>query len=201
MGKLEFNKKKKKDALFNTAYELFTTKGFNKTTISDIVEKAGVAKGTFYLYFTDKLDVRNKLVADKAARLFLDAYQHLQKSEVKVFEDQVIFIADYIINQFCENKSLLHFIAKNLSWGIFRNAIGTNIGDSDYNIYEIYSEMVRQSPQNYGDPELMLFTVVELIGGTCHSCILYEQPVGIEEYKPVLYRGIRSIMEDFAGGS
>lgn len=50
MGKLELNKKKKKDALFNTAFELFTTKGLTKTTISDIVEQAGVAKGTFYLY-------------------------------------------------------------------------------------------------------------------------------------------------------
>ena len=47
MGKLELNKKKKKDALFNTAFELFTTKGLTKTTISDIVDQAGVAKGTF----------------------------------------------------------------------------------------------------------------------------------------------------------
>ena len=42
MGKLELNKKKKKDALFNTAFELFTTKGLTKTTISDIVDQAGV---------------------------------------------------------------------------------------------------------------------------------------------------------------
>ena len=27
MGKLELNKKKKEDALYNTAFELFTTKG------------------------------------------------------------------------------------------------------------------------------------------------------------------------------
>lgn len=47
MGKLESNKKKKEDALYNTAFELFTTKGTNKTTISDIVEKAGVAKVLF----------------------------------------------------------------------------------------------------------------------------------------------------------
>ena len=53
MGRVEENKKKKKEALFRTAYELFTTKGINSTAISDIVEKAGVAKGTFYLYFKD----------------------------------------------------------------------------------------------------------------------------------------------------
>lgn len=47
MGKVEVKKQKKKDALFNTAFELFTTKGTNQTTISDIVNKAGVAKGYF----------------------------------------------------------------------------------------------------------------------------------------------------------
>ena len=31
MGKVDENKKKKKEALFNTAYELFTTKGINAT--------------------------------------------------------------------------------------------------------------------------------------------------------------------------
>ena len=59
MGKIDENKKKKKETLFNSAYELFITKGINSTAISDIVEKAGVAKGTFYLYFKDKYDIRN----------------------------------------------------------------------------------------------------------------------------------------------
>ena len=54
----------------NTAFELFTTKGTNQTTISDIVNKAGVAKGTFYLYFKDKYDIRNKLVSHKTSDLF-----------------------------------------------------------------------------------------------------------------------------------
>ena len=69
MGRVEENKKKKKEALFRTAYELFTTKGINSTAISDIVEKAGVAKGTFYLYFKDKYDIKNKLIAHKTKEL------------------------------------------------------------------------------------------------------------------------------------
>ena len=62
MGRVEENKKKKKEALFRTAYELFTTKGINSTAISDIVEKAGVAKGTFYLYFKDKYDRKTVMI-------------------------------------------------------------------------------------------------------------------------------------------
>ena len=51
MNKLELNKKIKKDSLLNTAFELFTTKGIHKTSIAEIVQHAGVDKGTFYLYF------------------------------------------------------------------------------------------------------------------------------------------------------
>ena len=52
MGKAEENKQHKRLSLLNTAFELFTTKGVNKTSISEISEQAGIAKGTFYLYFT-----------------------------------------------------------------------------------------------------------------------------------------------------
>ena len=49
MGKAEENKLKKRESLLDTAFKLFTEKGIHNTSISDIVEQAGVAKGTFYL--------------------------------------------------------------------------------------------------------------------------------------------------------
>ena len=54
MGKVDENKHQKMDALFQSAYDLFLNQGIEKTSISDIAKKAGVAKGTFYLYFADK---------------------------------------------------------------------------------------------------------------------------------------------------
>ena len=71
MKKVEQNKMLKKEALLESAYELFTTLGFHKTSISDIASGAGVAKGTFYLYFRDKSAIRNELIAQKSSRLFL----------------------------------------------------------------------------------------------------------------------------------
>ena len=41
MGKADQNKKAKLERLLNTSFELFTSKGLNKTSISDIVERAG----------------------------------------------------------------------------------------------------------------------------------------------------------------
>ena len=75
MGKAEQNKKLKMENLLNTSFELFTSKGLNKTSISDIVEKAGVAKGTFYLYFKDKYDLRTIITVHKAEQVFLKAWE------------------------------------------------------------------------------------------------------------------------------
>jgi AcrR family transcriptional regulator len=45
---------KRRQQVFNSAKEVFSRKGFHKTSISDIVQKAGIARATFYLYFKNK---------------------------------------------------------------------------------------------------------------------------------------------------
>ena len=61
--------KSKRKRLLTSAYELFTTKGINKTTIQDIVDAARVAKGTFYLYFEDKYKLQEELVVEKSEEI------------------------------------------------------------------------------------------------------------------------------------
>lgn len=194
MGKVDENKKKKKEALYNTAYELFITKGINSTAISDIVEKAGVAKGTFYLYFKDKYDIKNKLVSHKTRELFNAAGDALTASGTKGLEEQLIFIIDHIINTLMNNKPLLNFISKNLVMGALRSTLIT--GEKTANdIYEKFLKLVEQDEYSYTDVDVMLFTIVELAGSAGYNSMMYEEPLPIEEYKPFLYRTIRLIIE------
>lgn len=194
--KVEANKKQKKEALLNTAFELFTSKGIQKTSISDIVERAGVAKGTFYLYFSDKYDIRNKLISHKAGQLIMGAYHALLKSGISDFEEQLVFIADYIINQLDKNRSLLNFISKHLSWGIFKNALIETNHDPDKNIYHLYETLLEQSGHRFRDPEVMIFTIIELVSGTSYNTILYEQPVPLNKMKPYIYQAVRQIIRN-----
>jgi AcrR family transcriptional regulator len=46
----------KKQQIINAAYALFITKGYNASSIQDILDEAGVSKGTFYNYFTSKTE-------------------------------------------------------------------------------------------------------------------------------------------------
>lgn len=47
----------KKDSIIASALKLFEEKGFHATKVSDIVKDAGMAQGTFYLYFKSKEDL------------------------------------------------------------------------------------------------------------------------------------------------
>ncbi len=49
MGKIDKNKQIKRESLLETAFQLFTSKGIHKTSISDIVDNAGVAKNYIIL--------------------------------------------------------------------------------------------------------------------------------------------------------
>ena len=56
------NKEQKKEKLLEAAFFLFTRKDINEVSISEIAREAGIAKGTFYLYFKDKYDLRDFLI-------------------------------------------------------------------------------------------------------------------------------------------
>jgi len=47
----------KKERIIKAAIEVFRKQGIEKTKISDIVKVAGIAQGTFYLYFPSKLSL------------------------------------------------------------------------------------------------------------------------------------------------
>lgn len=193
MGKIDENKRKKKEALFNTAYELFTTKGITSTTISDIVEKAKVAKGTFYLYFTNKYDIKNKLVVHKTQELFDAAGAALEKEQIHGLEDQMIFLIDHLINSLKADKALLNFISKNLVMGALRSTLLTG-ENSDREIYNHFLELVAADDYEYKDVDVMLFTIVELAGSAGYNSMMYEEPIPIDDYKPFLYRTVRLII-------
>lgn len=194
MGKAETNKQRKLDSLLNSAFELFTSNGITKTSVSEIADRAGVAKGTFYLYFRDKYDVRNRLISRKSAKIFRNALNAYEATGITDFEDKLIFIVNHIINQFKENPVLLNFISKNLSWGIFKTALISDKNEENVDFEGEFNRMLADAGFELDNPEIMLFMIIELVSSTCYSAILYGDPADVETLKPYLFRSIRSII-------
>ena len=67
MSKITEKQQSKRTNILDAAYELFIEKSFKNTSIDDVVKKAGIAKGTFYLYFKDKHDLMDRIIIRKGA--------------------------------------------------------------------------------------------------------------------------------------
>ena len=197
MSKAEDKKQIKRTTLLNTAFDLFTTKGLHNTSISDIVEKAGVAKGTFYLYFKDKYDINTKLVAHKTARLFDSAMEKMALEDLPNLKSKILFLTSDLIDALSSNKTLLLFVSKNLGLGFFRYAANSENPDTQ-RFQEAYRTLLSLHGSEVHNPEIMLYMIIELLGGCCYSSILYNDPVSIEELKPYLLNTIGNIIDDFS---
>ena len=62
-------------ALVAAGAEQFRVKGYHRTSVDDIVEAAGFARGTFYKYFSEKQDLLTTLCIESANRALELAYE------------------------------------------------------------------------------------------------------------------------------
>ena len=196
--KLDEKKKRKREALFTAAFRLFNTKGIRQTSISDIAHEADVAKGTFYLYFKDKFDLRDKLIAAKATQVLMQATSELgvNQSNMKEMplEDTIISLVDIILNRMEREPDLLRFITKNLSWGAFHQMSVEDSEEGETGFMESYHSLIEATGREFENPDLMLYMIVEMVGGCSYQVILDQMPVTLDQLKPQLYKAIRDII-------
>lgn len=83
--------------LIQAARELFDTQGFEKTRVSDIVARVGVAQGVFYYYFKSK-DEMAEVVAEQIRQETEQAVQAVMEQPALPFcEKMARFIDLYIL--------------------------------------------------------------------------------------------------------
>lgn len=193
-SKIESNKKVKENKLLESAYNLFIKKGINNTSVQDIVADAGVAKGTFYLYFKDKYDLQQQLVIKKSYDLFHQALDNLKQDNITFFEDEIIFIINYVIDELIKTPVLIKFISKDLSLGLYSEKLGKVI-DKELGLYEMFMQGIKENNISLTNPEVTLFMIIELVSSTCYTTITTKEPLSIEKYKPFLYKTIRNMLK------
>jgi AcrR family transcriptional regulator len=195
-SKVENNKTEKLNKLLDTAFQLFADKGFKKTSIQDIVDNAGVAKGTFYLYFKDKYEIQDYLLARTSYKLFNRSLKEAEINNIQRLDDKIIYIINYIIDTLVKSPLLINFIQKNLSLGLYSEKITILMDSEELGLKELFLNEVKQRKLSIPHPEVTLFMIIELVGSTCFSSIVKKEPVPIEEYKPILYKTIKMMINE-----
>ena len=99
MSVRESNKKKIREALFSEGLRLFSEKGLQQTTVNDIVQSVGIARGTFYNYFDDVNSLFEALIQSINSRIQEDVKEKRKKANSTY---------DYLYSTF---KSYLDFVS------------------------------------------------------------------------------------------
>lgn len=96
----EFNERKQRQQLLNAAWKLFYKKGYQNTTMEDILKEAHCSKGRFYYYFHAKAEL-----LDSMYELFDEKYEEFYESIDKTlggFEQLLLlnqFMFDFMSRQ------------------------------------------------------------------------------------------------------
>lgn len=186
----------KKNRFLNASFKLFVNKGLRNTSIQDIADEAGLGKGTFYYYFKDKYEVRDILISFKSRDLYSKAFKKLKlKKNLITLSDKVIYFINEIIEDFVKQPDLLKFISKDLSYGIYKNALDQMYKQNEQDIFELFVNGKKENGERLKNPKIILSNIIELVGSTCYNSILYNRPLPINDFKPFLYDNIKAIIE------
>ncbi len=174
--------------MIDAAYTLFLEKGVNITAIDEVVKAAGVAKGTFYLYFKDKYDLLDQIVLSKSEGVIRGAIGELQQKRESVqmsIAEQIIFFTDRIIEYMERNKELAALIHKNLSacFDVFLSDEHSAIKDD----ISLVTDLLVQTGLSTRDAYIHLYLFTGMISSACFDAIVRGKPFAVEELKPQIH--------------
>ena len=190
MDKITKKKNEKYTKILDTALGLFEKNGTHLVSIDEIVKGAGVAKGTFYLYFKDRYDLISTLIIEKASKymsLLSDEYEPRDFGDVST---SVRHYIEYLSDFLQKNKTLCILIEKNLNTCV--NAVAQAKEGPIKELYEkIFAELINCGFAE-AEARAKLYLYIELIVSSCCNAIIRETPYTIEELKPHLCQIIES---------
>lgn len=192
--RIQEKKNHKLQQLLEAGYRLLSTRDIHDISISDITTQAGIAKGTFYLFFKDKYELGDWVIARESMRILRNAQQALDANDFRSFQDAIIFMINHILTQLEDNPILLRLIRRNLSFGVFHKHLQNAKIDDERDLCEAFITLASQCGYHYEDPRLVFFMVLELTGSLCYSALTQQIPASIEQVKPALFEAVRAIL-------
>ena len=194
MTNIKDKKMSKEYKIIQSALDLFQEKGYEKTTIRDIMLKTEFGLGTFYLYFKSKQDLKEKIILDKAINLVVQAENKCTQTDP--IERYTCFV-NYIIDYFIQNPFDLELISHNMSWTLYAKIENDErFIEADTTLKFILSKYEKLFSHEYTDSQKLyiLSLTIEIVISTCKSAMMNDSILSIDEMKAVLFEVIKKIL-------
>ena len=194
-GLITQKKEEKRKKILDSAYELFTNIGVSNTSISMICEKAGIAKGTFYLYFTDKEDVLRNLVRRVSFDILKAAHEESLKQKDD-FIDSVICMANYLIELFKNDRDALLVIKKDFIWPISEEEFNTTNDPTMSKIRDAINKYSKEINMSEHKVLLRLYALLSMLCSVCYSSIIDGFPSDIDSLKDDIFEMAKATLSN-----
>ena len=117
--------KETKELILITSFNMFYEKGFNNTSIPDIMKETNLTKGAFYHHFKNKLEIGKKVIENiLSKRIYNGFIAPLKENKSKKISDLLVYVFTERIENFTEKEKALGCPANNMI-----NEIGCSIHD------------------------------------------------------------------------
>lgn len=152
----------KKERLIKAGMFYFSINGIAATRVEDITKKAGVAKGTFYTYFSSKEDLLEDIMVQKMEK-YVGLFNDLRTSGLD-FEGKVKMYLRERFNRFVEDPKLFYMILSLRRTGeimllkFLREKLGRR---GDKLIKEFFNENIEEIKEEYrGELDIILPSIM-----------------------------------------
>lgn len=138
MGK-DGKKQNVKSRIVSAAWQLFYEKGYNGTTVDDIIELSGTSKGSFYYYFNTKDELLNTL-----SMILDENYEELEEimdEDMDCF-DKLMFL-NYKAHTLMEDKISIDILASLYSTQLVATG-QRHLLDQNRSYYKLITKVVEE---------------------------------------------------------
>ena len=187
--------------ILDAALQLFSSKGFHDTTMEEVANAAGVAKGTIYLYFQSKEHLLLALkrdfmqgLTDAVAGIVADAIEQLEGGKATDYRDIIDDIFQSVVDYHTSRRDAVEVVV--------RQSPSPDLVNEALELEREYLALVTsafRTGMEYGlvhteDPEMTAHLITAAIRDNIATCLCYGEPADldrlVEASKQMLYKAL-----------
>jgi len=189
-----------------SALQLFSSKGFHDTTMEEVANAAGVAKGTIYLYFQSKEHLLLALkrdfmqgLTDAVANIVADAIEQLEGGKGTDYRDIIDDIFHAVVDYHTSRREAVEVVV--------RQSPSPDLVNEALELEREYLALITsafRTGMEYGlvhteDPEMTAHLITAAIRDNIATCLCYGEPNDldrlVEASKQMLYKALAPDVE------
>ena len=196
----------RRSEILEAALHLFSSKGFHDTTMEEVANAAGVAKGTIYLYFQSKEHLLLALkrdfmqgLTDAVANIVADAIEQLEGGKGTDYRDIIDDIFDSVVEY--------HTTRRDAVVVVVRQSPSPDLVNEALELERDYLGLITsafKTGMEYGlvhteDPEMTAHLITAAIRDNIATSLCYGEPADldrlVEASKQMLYKALAPQIE------